>query len=59
MRFNLKRAIGVLLLALITHISFAQNVVTGRVTDSKDGGPVGGATISIKGSKIGTKTDRR
>jgi TonB-linked SusC/RagA family outer membrane protein len=56
MRFNLKRAIGVLLLALLTQISFAQNVVTGRVTDSKDGGPVGGATISVKGSKTGTKT---
>ncbi len=52
------RVAGVLLLALAAQISVAQNkIVTGKVTDSKDGNPVSGASIVAKGSSTGTQTD--
>jgi len=31
-------------------------IVTGKVTDSKDGQPLGGATVLVKGTQIGTQT---
>ncbi len=34
----------------------AQNVVTGKVTDSKDGTPVQGVTVAVKGTQVGTQT---
>lgn len=37
--------------------AFAQNTVTGKVTDSKDGTPLQGASVTVKGAKNGTKTD--
>ncbi len=37
--------------------SFAQRSVTGKVTDSKNGTPISGASIVIKGSKSGTQSD--
>src|ERR1700712_465302 len=44
-----------LLLSLFT--SFSQSkTVTGKITDSKDGSPIVGATIQPKGSKNGTST---
>lgn len=33
---------------------FAQNKIKGRVTDSKDGSPIAGATIKVKGQNIST-----
>ncbi|MDP9046707.1 MAG: carboxypeptidase-like regulatory domain-containing protein, partial [Bacteroidota bacterium] len=33
------------------------NVVTGKVTDSKDGSPLTGVSIVVKGSSTGTVTD--
>ncbi|HMU10909.1 MAG TPA: SusC/RagA family TonB-linked outer membrane protein [Ferruginibacter sp.] len=36
--------------------AFAQNVVTGKVTDSKDGTPVPGVTVTVKGTKTITQT---
>lgn len=36
--------------------AFAQNVVTGKVTDSKDGTPVAGVTVTVKGTKTITQT---
>lgn len=36
--------------------AFSQNVVTGKVTDSKDGTPVVGASVSVKGTKTITQT---
>jgi len=36
--------------------AFSQNVVTGKVTDSKDGSPVAGVTVSVKGTKTVTQT---
>jgi TonB-dependent starch-binding outer membrane protein SusC len=42
---------------LFTQTLFAQDkVVTGKVTDSKDGSPVVGASVQPKGSKKGTST---
>lgn len=46
-----------LFLALvISPAAFSQNVITGKVTDSKDGSPVPGVTISVKGTKTITQT---
>ena len=51
------KAAGVFLLAFITQISFAQNrVVTGKVTDSKDGSAMQGVTVSAKGATAATQT---
>lgn len=36
--------------------AFSQNDVTGKVTDSKDGTPVAGATVTVKGTKTATQT---
>jgi len=49
-----------LLLAFMLTISvgWAQNItVTGTVTDAADGSPLPGATISVKGTLLGTSTD--
>lgn len=41
----------------IVHASFAQDrTVTGKVTDSKDGSPVSGASVTAKGTRTGTST---
>jgi len=47
-----------LLLTLVFNLSsYAQDkTVTGKVTDSKDGSPVAGATVQAKGSSRGTST---
>ena len=36
---------------------FAQTVVTGTVTDSKDGQPIPGANVKVEGKALGTTTD--
>src|SRR5882672_10321776 len=42
---------------LISHLSFSQNkVVSGRVTDSRDGSGLSGVTVAGKGTKIATQT---
>ena len=52
------KAAGVLILAFVAQVSFAQNkVVTGKVTDSKDGSALPGASVTAKGSRAGTQTD--
>ncbi len=48
------RAVSVVMLLLVTQISFAQTKVTGKVTDSKD--PVAGATVSVKGTRTIVQT---
>lgn len=54
---NLLKATGVIMLLLMAQISFAQNkVITGKVTDSKDGSAVAGATVSVKGTRVATQT---
>lgn len=51
------RAAGMIMLLLITQISFSQNrTVTGKVTDTKDSSGVAGATVSAKGTRIATQT---
>jgi len=47
----------VALLCLISVSAMAQTVVTGKVTDSKDGSPLPGVSIVAKGSTAGTVTD--
>lgn len=45
-------------LLIITQVAFSQNkTVTGKVTDSKDGSAVAGASVLIKGSTGGTNTN--
>lgn len=42
---------------LLSHLAIAQNkTVTGKVTDSKDGSGVAGASVTAKGSRTGTST---
>lgn len=41
---------------LLSIASLAQNAVTGKVTDAKDGSPVGGVTVSVKGTTAATQT---
>jgi TonB-dependent starch-binding outer membrane protein SusC len=54
---NLMKATGMIMLLLIAQISFAQNrVITGKVTDTKDGSGVAGATVSVKGTRIAVQT---
>ncbi|MBK6379755.1 MAG: SusC/RagA family TonB-linked outer membrane protein [Chitinophagaceae bacterium] len=40
----------------LTLAAFSQNAVTGKVTDSQDGTPVSGATITLKGTKTATQS---
>lgn len=45
-----------ILYLLLSVAAMAQNVVTGKVTDSKDGSPVQGVTVAVKGTQVGTQT---
>ncbi|MVM38000.1 SusC/RagA family TonB-linked outer membrane protein [Spirosoma sp. HMF3257] len=48
----------ILMLFSIMGSSYAQDrVITGRITSSDDGGPLPGASISVKGTTRGTTTD--
>ena len=54
---TLLSAILCLVLAFTVQVVSAQDrTVTGRVTDSKDGSPVSGASVQPKGSRTGTST---
>ncbi len=54
---KLMKAASVIILALLAQISFAQDrVITGKVTDSKDGSPVVGASVVAKDSRNGATT---
>lgn len=47
-----------LLALLLWQAAFSQTKnITGKVVDSKDGKPIPGATVVVKGTKIGTSTD--
>lgn len=41
---------------LLSVAAMAQNVVSGKVSDSKDGSPLQGVTVKVKGSSTGTQT---
>ena len=46
-----------LLLLFAAQASFAQDrTISGRVTDSKDGSPISGATVTAKGTKLATSS---
>lgn len=42
---------------LLSLAAFSQNVITGKVTDSKAGTPVAGVTVTVKGTKTATQTE--
>jgi len=43
-------------LLLLSAAAFAQNVITGKVTDAKDGSPLSGVTVTVKGTRTATQT---
>ena len=51
-----KLLFATLILLLAATQGIAQNSITGKVTDSKDGSPAAGVTVMVKGSKTATKT---
>lgn len=54
---NLIKVAGLMLLALVAQVSLAQNkTVTGKVTDSKDGTGIAGASVSAKGTPTAVQT---
>ena len=56
---NFKRLIALLFMTTVVFSisAFAQErVVTGKVTDSKDGSPLSGVTVQVKGTKNATQT---
>jgi len=54
---KLLRKLALPLLLLISQLTFAQDkTVTGKVTDSKDGSPVVGASVVVTGTRKGTTT---
>lgn len=51
----MKKTLVAMLLALFSLTAFAQDrAVTGKVTDAKDGSPLAGASVVVKGTKNGT-----
>ena len=53
-----KRLLLLLLVVVAPFFAWAQREVTGRVTDSRNGSPLVGASITVKGSRTGTTTDQ-
>ena len=47
-----------MLVAVAPLLTWAQREVTGRVTDSKNGSPLVGVSVTVKGTKTGTTTDQ-
>lgn len=45
------------LLLLMVQMSFAQQTITGKVTNSHNGNPLNGVTVQVKGKVIGTTTN--
>ena len=45
-----------IVLTFFTTLAMAQNVVTGKVTESKNNTPLGGITVSAKGTRVSTQT---
>ena len=43
-------------LLMLSITALAQNVITGKVTDSKDGTPTAGVTITVKGTRTAVQT---
>ena len=47
----------VLLMFAGLQVAFAQRIVTGKVTSTKDNTPITGVTVQVKGTTTGTMTD--
>jgi len=45
-----------LVLLFISNFLLAQTTITGKVVDSRDGGPLAGASVKVKSSGVGTST---
>src|SRR2546421_7111664 len=52
----LSRIVLPAILLILTQTILAQKVITGKVTDAKDGSPIAGATVQPKGGVGGTTT---
>ena len=52
----LHRLLLPLVMLLFSATAFSQSTVTGKVTDSKDGTPIQGVTVTVKGTKVSTQT---
>ena len=50
-------ALAFLLMVFAMHVFAQSRTVTGKVTDSKDGSPIANASVTIKGTNLGTTTD--
>ncbi len=60
MKIHLKQILKICVLLIFVGISatgFAQNNVSGVVTDSKDGTPLAGVSVQVKGTRTTVKTD--
>ncbi|HMU44851.1 MAG TPA: SusC/RagA family TonB-linked outer membrane protein [Chitinophagaceae bacterium] len=54
---KLLSALLCIVMVLALHVAHAQDrTVTGKVSDSKDGTPVSGASVQVKGTRVGTST---
>jgi iron complex outermembrane receptor protein len=54
---KLLKAVMLSALLLLTHLTYSQDkVISGKVTDSKDGSVIAGVNITPKGSTGGTQT---
>src|SRR5215467_9475839 len=54
---RLLRSVGISTLLLVLSFSaFAQKTVTGKINDSKDGSPLAGVSVTVKGTSTGTTT---
>jgi TonB-dependent starch-binding outer membrane protein SusC len=54
---KLLSALFSMVFVFVLQVSYAQDrTITGKITDSKDGAPVAGATVQAKGTRVGTST---
>ncbi len=55
---QMKRLLLLMLVAVAPFLAWAQREVTGRVTDSKNGTPLSGVSVTVKGTRTGTTTNQ-
>ncbi|HEV8286527.1 MAG TPA: SusC/RagA family TonB-linked outer membrane protein [Chitinophagaceae bacterium] len=54
---QLLRSVSLAILLIVLSLSLlAQKTVTGKITDSKDGSPLAGVSVTVKGTGTGTQT---
>lgn len=57
-RNNMQRALVLLTMLFLSLVSFSQDrVITGKVTDPRDGTALAGVSVAVKGTNTGTQTD--